>query len=416
MFEKNDFTVKERFLNYVQIDTQSDPNSASHPSTEKQKQLSVLLVEELLAMGIQDAHTDEYGYVYATVPATTQKNVPVICFCSHIDTAPDCSGTNVKPLVHKDYNGLPIVLPDDHGQVITVEQYPYLKQHIGYEIITASGLTLLGADDKSGVAIIMDLAHYLTTHPDIQHGTIKLLFTPDEEVGAGTAKLDLEKLGASVAYTLDGGEVGTLEDETFSAVGVTITVYGVIAHPGYAKNTLVNALKIVGYIASGLPKNEWSPETTEKREGFVHPVQMEGIAEKASISFIVRDFDSNQLTIHEERLKSIVEEVMEQYPGATYTFEVKEQYRNMKEVLQHHPHITAYAEEAYHRAGLSVVKEPIRGGTDGSRLSFMGLPCPNLFTGMQAIHSKHEWIGVKDMEKSVEMLVNLVQVWEQNTV
>ena len=415
MFDTYKFTVVEKFLNYVQIDTQSNPDSHSNPSTEKQKNLSALLARELKAMGIADAHSDEFGYVYATIPSNSTKNIPVICFCSHVDTAPDCSGTNVKPIFHNGYNGSDIVLPDDTTQIISVNKYPYLKKHIGSDIITASGNTLLGADDKSGVAEIMDMVNYLITHPEVKHGTIKLLFTPDEEIGAGTAKLDLQKLAADVAYTLDGGEVGTLEDETFSADGVTITVSGVIAHPGYGKNTLVNAIKIVGAIAAALPLDEWSPETTEKREGFVHPVQIEGIAEKASISFIVRDFDTAKLEEHENRLRAIAEKVLAQYPEATMTFEVKEQYRNMKEVLQHHPHIVAYAEEAYQRAGITVVKEPIRGGTDGSRLSFMGLPCPNIFTGMQAIHSKHEWIGVKDMQKAVDVLVHLVQVWEERS-
>ena len=415
MFETYKFTVAEKFLRYVKIDTQSNPDSLSHPSTEKQKDLSTLLANELLAIGLVDAHSDEFGYVYATIPSNSDKAVPTICFCSHVDTAPDCSGTNVKPILHNGYDGNDIVLPDDTSQIITTKKYPYLKEHIGTAIITASGNTLLGADDKSGVAEIMDMANYLVTHPEIKHGTIKILFTPDEEIGAGTAKLDLEKLGATVAYTLDGGEAGTLEDETFSADGVTITVYGVIAHPGYGKDKLVNAIKIVGEIAAALPTNEWSPETTDKRQGFVHPVQMEGIAEKASISFIIRDFETAKLAEHEARLRSIAEKVLANHPKATMTFEVKEQYRNMKEVLQHHPHITAYAEEAYKRAGLTVVKEPIRGGTDGSRLSFMGLPCPNLFTGMQAIHSKHEWIGVKDMEKAVETLVHLVQVWEEKS-
>ncbi len=415
MFHTYKFTVAEKFLRYVKIDTQSNPESLTHPSTEKQKDLSTLLAAELLAMGIKDAHSDKFSYVYATIPPTSAKLVPAICFCSHVDTAPDCSGTNVKPILHNGYDGSDIVLPDDTSQIITTNKYPYLQEHIGFDVITASGNTLLGADDKAGVAEIMDMANYLVTHPEIKHGTIKILFTPDEEIGEGTAKLDLEKLGATVAYTLDGGEVGTLEDETFSANGVTITIHGVIAHPGYGKDKLVNAVKIVGEIAAALPTNEWSPETTDKREGFVHPVQIEGIAEKASISFIIRDFETAKLVEHEARLKSIAEKVLTNHPKATMTFEVKEQYRNMKEVLHHHPHITAYAEEAYKRAGLTVVKEPIRGGTDGSRLSFMGLPCPNLFTGMQAIHSKHEWIGVKDMQKAVETLVHLVQVWEEKS-
>ncbi len=409
-------TVAERFMRYVTIDTQSDPQSQNYPTTAKQKDLSKVLAEELNAIGLNNAHSDEYGYVYAAIPSNTDKKIPVICFCSHIDTAPDCSGTNVKPILHKNYDGKNITLPDDTTQVISKKDYPYLKEHRQSDIITASGLTLLGADDKSGVAIIMDMANYLVTHPEIKHGEIKILFTPDEEVGKGTARLDLIKLNADYAYTLDGGEAGTLEDETFSADAVHITIHGVIAHPGYAKNKLVNAIKIAGEIVAALPSDEWSPESTSKRKGFVHPVAINGIAEKATIDFIVRDFDTVELSKYEERLQFIAEKILKKYSKkATMEFKVTEQYRNMKEVLDNNPKVVAYAKQAYNRAGLKTINEPIRGGTDGSRLSFMGLPCPNIFTGMQAIHSKHEWIGVKDMEKSVEVLVNLVQVWEERS-
>ncbi len=409
------FTVAERFIRYVQIDTQSDPQSNTSPTTEKQKNLSSLLAEELWTIGLTDAHTDEFGYVYTTIPSNTDKQVPVICFCSHVDTAPDCSGTNVKPILHKNYNGEDIVLPDDKAQVISVKDYPYLKEHIGHDIITASGLTLLGADDKAGVAIIMDLANYLVTHPDVKHGTIKILFTSDEEVGKGTANLDLKKLGANYAYTLDGGEAGTFEDETFSADGVKIIINGVIAHPGYAKDKMINALKIAGEILAALPKNEFNPETTSGREGFVHPVAVNGIAEKATIEFIVRDFETINLSKHEARLRATADNVIKDYPKASLQFEVYEQYRNMKEVLDKNPQVVDNAKEAYKRAGLEVRNEPIRGGTDGSRLSFMGLPCPNIFAGMQAIHSRHEWVGVKDLEKATEVLVELVQVWEEKS-
>ncbi|MCW3087112.1 MAG: pepT [Sediminibacterium sp.] len=408
-------TAVERFMRYVQIDTQSDPQSETHPSSEKQKHLSRLLAQELLAMGIADAHTDEYGYVYATIPSTTEKKVPVICFCSHVDTAPDCSGTNVKPILHTNYSGGDIVLPDDPSQVLNIAGHAYLKEHIGGKVITASGLTLLGADDKAGVATIMDLAHYLVANPRIKHGTIKILFTPDEEVGQGTAKLDLQKLGADFAYTLDGGQQGTFEDETFSADGVKITINGVAAHPGYAKGIMVNALRIAGEIMAALPKDEWCPEATDKRQGFVHAVRMEGSPETAVLEFIIRDFDTKQLTVYESRLRSIAENILANYPKATMQFEVIEQYRNMKEVLDKHPQVSEYAAEAYRRVGLTVTKEPIRGGTDGSRLSFMGLPCPNIFTGMQGIHGKQEWVGVRDMEKAVEVLATLVQVWEEKT-
>ena len=407
MIQAYNFTVTERFLRYVQIDTQSDPAATCFPSTAKQLKLAELLVQELQAMGLTDAYSDTNGYTYATIPSNISQDVPVICFCSHIDTAPDCSGTGVKPILHKDYTGSPIILPDDNSQVITTEAYPYLKRHIGKSIITASGTTLLGADDKSGVAIIMDMAHYLITHPAIKHGSIKILFTPDEEVGRGTEKLDLSKVGAHFGFTLDGGEVGTFEDETFSADAASIVIEGVSAHPGYAKGKIINAIKIAAEIVAALPKDSWCPEATSGREGFVHPVDINGIQEKATLQFIVRDFDTATLAVHEKKLFDIAQNVVSKYQGATITCSVTEQYRNMKEIIDQHPHITSLAKAAYEKAGLTMLKEPIRGGTDGSRLSFMGLPCPNIFTGMQAIHSKHEWVGVTDMEKSVEVLVNI---------
>jgi len=416
MLSNYQFTAAERLMRYVQVDTQSDPQSSTFPTTEKQKDLSALLAKELQEMGIADAHMDEFGYVYATIPSNTDKAVPVICFCAHVDTAPDASGTNVKPIWHRNYDGKDIVLPDDPSQVIKMEDYPYLKEHIGNDIITASGLTLLGADDKAGVSIIMDLAHYLQQHPSIKHGTIKILFTPDEEVGRGTAKVNLEKLGADFGYTLDGGALGDFEDETFSADSAIVSIQGVISHPGTAKGKMVNAIKIAGEILDALPKNEFSPETTEGREGFVHPVRVTGMAEQASIEFIVRDFITAQLDAHEDRLEAIVQEVAARHPKAMIDFVVTEQYRNMKEVLDQHPQVAAHAATAYKRAGVTLKSEPIRGGTDGSRLSFMGLPCPNIFTGMQAIHSRHEWIGVRDMNKAVEVLVALVQVWEEASV
>lgn len=414
--EINKDEIAQRFMRYVQIDTQSDPQSNTYPSTEKQKNLSKILVEELKQAGIADAEMDAYGYVYARIPSNSEKeNIPVICFCSHVDTAPDCSGTGVKPILHSDYDGESIILPFDATQVLSPVSHPYLRNHIGEDIITASGTTLLGADDKSGVAAIMQAAEFLMKHPSIKHGEIRILFTPDEEVGKGTAKVDMKKLGADFGYTLDGGEAGNLEDETFSADGATIIVNGVSAHPGYAKNTLVNALKIAGEILHALPTNEWAPEATEKREGYVHPVRLEGIAEKATIEFIIRDFDTDNLKKHEERLKAIAEKVADHYAGASIEFIVQEQYRNMKEVLDQHPQVVSYAAEAIKRAGLTVTMESIRGGTDGSRLSFMGLPCPNIFTGMQCIHSKLEWIGVKDMAKAAETIVHLCIIWEEKS-
>lgn len=409
-------SIADRFMRYVRIDTQSDPTSTAHPTTENQKDLSRLLHRELLGMRITDATTDEYGYVYATIPSNSdKKNIPVICFCAHVDTAPDCSGTNVKPLLHRYYDGADIVLPDDNTQVLRVSDSPYLKNHINHGIITTSGTTLLGADDKSGVAAIMEAALFFIQNPAVKHGVIKILFTPDEEVGKGTAKVDMKKLGAQFGYTMDGGEAGSLEDETFSADGAIITISGVITHPGYAKGKLVNALKVAGAVLDALPKNEWSPETTEKMQGFVHPTSVNGIAEKATIQFIVRDFTNEGLVAHHSRLKAIAETVVATFPGATMEYAVQEQYRNMKAVLNNYPQVATYAEEAIQRAGLTVKKESIRGGTDGSRFSYIGMPCPNIFTGMQNIHSKLEWVGVKDMLKAVETLVHLSQVWEEKS-
>ncbi len=408
-------TVAERFMRYVQIDTQSDPASTAQPSTEKQKDLSRLLVEELKNIGIADAELDEYGYVYATIPATTDKEVPVICYCSHVDTAPDCSGKDVKPLLHNAWDGRDIVLPDDTSVVISTQEHPYLKERIGDDIITASGKTLLGADDKAGVAIIMDLANYLINHPEIKHGKIRILFTPDEEIGRGVAKVDMKKLGAQYGYTLDGGERGYLEGETFSADAVTVTFHGISAHPGYAKDKMVNAIKAASTFVSKLPRKEWNPESTEGYEGFVHPTQIEGVLEKATVSFIIRDFKTEMLATHEERLKKIVQETEKEFPGITTEFTITEQYRNMHEVLQQHPQVMDFADEAYTRSKLKTTRMNVRGGTDGSRLSFMGLPCPNLFTGEMGIHSKQEYVSVQDMEKAVEVLVHLSRIWEEKS-
>jgi len=416
MIDINKDALTERFMRYVRVDTQSDPNSNSFPTTEKQKDLSKILFAELKQMGLSELEADEFGYVYASIPSNSdKKNIPVICFCSHVDTAPDCSGTHVKPILHKNYDGADIVLPDDATQVLRKADSPYLENHIGADIITASGNTLLGADDKSGVAVIMQAAQYFMSNPSVKHGKIRIVFTPDEEVGKGTAKIDMKKLGADFGYTLDGGEAGSMEDETFSADGANIIIHGVIAHPGYAKDKLVNAIKIAAEVLEALPKNEWSPETTEKRQGFVHPVAITGIAEKATISFIVRDFTTEGLAVHHARLKKIAEQVVSKYKGTTMEYVQQEQYRNMKEVLDKNPQVAAYASEAIERAGLKVQNESIRGGTDGSRLSYMGLPCPNIFTGMQNIHSKLEWISVNDMAKAAETIVHLGMIWEEKT-
>jgi len=415
LLQQYSYTVRDRFMRYVQIDTQSDPHSHSFPSTEKQKDLSLLLVNELKQMGISDAHLDEWGYVMATIPATIPENVPVICFCAHVDTASDCTGTGVKPILHPNYQGQDIILPDDTTQIVSPAKYPYLQQKIGDDLITASGTTLLGADDKAGVAIIMDFAHFLMTNQGCKHGPIRLLFTPDEEVGRGTEKLDIKKLGASFGYTLDGGELGSLEYETFSANAVSIRFVGVIAHPGYAKGILVNAIKIASHFVEQLPKQSLSPETTAGREGFVHPVHISGNADQSVVEFIIRDFDTDELKVKQDFLYELAKSVCAQFPGSSFDFVVTEQYRNMKEIVDAHPHVVELAKRAIEKTGLKVKTESVRGGTDGSRLSFLGLPCPNLFAGENAIHSKHEFVSVQDMQKSVQTLVNLVTIAAQRS-
>ncbi|GAB3768879.1 peptidase T [Spirosoma horti] len=414
--ENYHYTAVDRFLRYVQIDTQSDPQSTTNPSTEKQKDLSRVLVQELLDMGIADAEMDEWGYVYATIPANTDKpNVPTICFCSHVDTSPDVTGAGVKPIIHERWNGADIILPDDPSQQIRVADHPDLQNQIGNDIITASGTTLLGADNKAGLAEIMDATQYLLTHPDVKHGRIRLLFTPDEEVGRGTEKVDIQKLGANFGYTIDGEALGTLEDETFSADAVKITIQGVSTHPGFAKGKLENALKIAADLLAALPKNALSPETTEAKEGFVHPTRMEGNQDKAVLEFIIRDFSEAGLQEKETYLQNQLNDIMTQYPGSSVQFVVKEQYRNMKEVLDQHPAVVDNALEAIRRSGLSAQRRSIRGGTDGSRLSFMGLSCPNIFAGEHAFHSRQEWVSVQDMQKAVAVIVNVAQVWEERS-
>src|SRR5580658_8322512 len=406
-------TVTERFLRYVVIDTQSDPASPTCPSTEKQKDLGRLLAAELREIGLSDAHLDDHGYVYATVPGNTDKRVPVICFCSHMDTSPDCTGANVKPQIIRDYRGGDIVLPADPSQVIRAADHPALADQIGNDITTTDGTTLLGADNKAGLAEIMDAARFLIDNPQIKHGTIKILFTPDEEIGRGVDKADLKKLGADFAYTIDGETAGNIEDETFSADGATIIIEGVSTHPGFAKGKMEHAVKIAAAIVDRLPKDTCSPETTEGSQGFLHPIAISGALEKATLSFIVRDFTDAGLQEKEALLESIVKEVMRSYPRSNYRLEIKQQYRNMKQVIDRHPEIIDNAMEAIRRAGLAPVKTSIRGGTDGSRLSFMGLPCPNIFAGEHAFHSRLEWVSRQDMEKAVQTIVHLAMIWEE---
>src|SRR4030095_5997936 len=406
-------TVTERFLRYVVIDTQSHPAPPTCPSTEKQKNLGRLLAAELKPRGLADAHLDEHDYVYATIPANTDKKVPVICFCSHMDTSPDCSGANVKPQLVKNYRGGDIVLPADRSQIIRAAEHPALSDQIGHDIITTDGTTLLGADNKAGVAEIMDAPEILLDHPQIKHGAIKILFTPDEEIGRGVDKADLKKLGADFAYTMDGETAGNIEDETFSADGATITIEGVSTHPGFAKGKMEHAIKIAAAIVDRLPKNTCSPETTEGKQGFLHPIGISGALEKATLSFIVRDFTDEGLKEKETLLEGIVKEVMKGFPRSTYRLEIKQQYRNMKRVIDRHPQVVDNAMEAIRRAGLKPVKASVRGGTDGSRLSFMGLPCPNIFAGEHAFHSRLEWVSRQDMEKAVQTIVHLAMIWEE---
>jgi tripeptide aminopeptidase len=405
--------VTERFLRYVVIDTQSDPSSPTCPSTEKQKDLGRLLAAELQAMGIRDAHLDEHGYVYATIPANTAKQVPVVCFCSHMDTSPDCTGTGVKPQIVRNYRGGDIVLPGDPTQIIRRADHPALGGQTGNDIVTSDGTTLLGADNKAGIAEIMDAAHFLIGNPQIKHGTIKILFTPDEEIGRGVDKVDMKKLAADFGYTIDGESAGNIEDETFSADAAIITIEGVSTHPGFAKGKMEHAIKIAAAVVNRLPRDSCSPETTEGKQGFLHPIGISGVLEKATLSLIVRDFSDAGLREKEALLESIVKEVMKDYPRSTYRLEIKPQYRNMKQVIDRHPAIIDNAMEAVRRAGLTPVKSSIRGGTDGARLSFMGLPCPNIFAGEHAFHSRLEWVSVQDMEKAVQTIVHLAMIWEE---
>jgi tripeptide aminopeptidase len=415
MFDDNyKFTCTGRFLKYVQYDTQSDDDSTSFPSTEKQKVLAKELAKELKELGLKDAEMDENGYVMATIPSNTDKEMPVIGFIAHVDTSPAVSGANVKPVINKNYQGGDIKLQKD-GVVIRAAENPDLKNMTGFDIITSDGTTLLGADNKSGVAEIMDAANYLIAHPEIKHGTIKICFTPDEEVGRGTEKFNIEKFGAKYAYTVDGQSRGEVETESFSADGVTIKFIGKNIHPGYAKGIMINSIKVASAFVESLHKDKLSPETTEKREGYVHPVSINGNEELTTVKFIIRDFITEKLNEYEGILKNLAQEAVKKFPGSKFEFEVIEQYRNMKEVLKHHPHVEEYAFEAMKRFGIKPISNPIRGGTDGSRLSFMGLPCPNIFAGEHSYHSKEEWVSVQDMEMAVKVIVEIAKIWEENS-
>lgn len=408
---KMEYSVTERFIRYVKIDTQSDPDSNTVPTTMKQKNLGDLLVEELLSIGIADAHIDDKGYVYATISSNISKLVPVICFSAHMDTAPDCSGAGVEPIIHHNYQGQPIILPKDHSQVLTTEEHPVLATQIGHDIITASGDTLLGADNKAGVAEIMDACQQFMNHPEIPHGMIRILFTPDEEVGRGVDHVNLEKLGADFGYTMDGATAGEVEDENFNAFSAAITITGVSAHPGYAKGKMENAIKIASDIITSLPADTLSPETTSDKQSFIHPTYTRANLETAEIGMILRAFESTGIEELKRLLDQIVTTVKAAYPKSNIEVTYKEQYRNMQEILSQHPEVVEYAVEAVKRAGLTPIRTPIRGGTDGARLSFMGLPCPNIFAGEHAFHGKHEWVSVQDMQSAVDTILHLAVIW-----
>lgn len=407
-------SLADRFIRYAEMDTQADPYSNTSPSTEKQKNLSNLLLNELKVEGIK-VEQDQFGYIYAELPSNSDKNLATICFCAHMDTAPDCSGTNVKPILHKNYQGEDIILPDDPSIKISVSEFPELLHKTGQDIITASGLTLLGSDDKSGITAIMEALIFLHRNPQIKHGIIKALFTTDEEIGRGVNHVDLKKLAADYCYTMDSGDVGYLEDETFSADACSVIITGVSTHPGYAKNRMENAIKIASEIIAALPKDKLSPETTEHKEGFIHPMKLEAQLESAKIDFIIRDFVTSKLNDHVKVLKDACEKVIINYPNSKYTLNQTEQYRNMKEVLVNHPQVMNYAVQAIQEAGIPLRQGIIRGGTDGSRLSFMGLPCPNIFAGEHGIHSKKEWTTVQDMEKAAEVIIRICNIWEANS-
>ena len=415
LIQKYAFTSKDRFLDYVQIDTQSDPHSSSSPTTEKQKNLGKVLVSELHSLGISNAHLDEFGYVYAHIASNVTHEVPGLCFCAHMDTSPDCSGENVKPIVHPFYHGQDLVLPDDPSVIIRLSEHPDLAEQIGNDIITASGTTLLGADNKAGVAEIMDVAAFYAAHPEVPHGPITILFTPDEEVGRGTDHVDMEKINAKYGYTLDGEKRGHLENETFSADGFVVKIQGISQHPGFAKGRMESALKIAAEIVNTLPKDRLSPETTEGKEGFIHPTDIYGSVEEATIEFIIRDFDTEKLREYGFIIQQISEMVLRKYPNSSATYTQSEQYRNMNEILVNHPECIDLAMEAMRLAGLKAETTSIRGGTDGSRLTFMGLPCPNIFAGEHAFHSKQEWVSVQDMQKATETVLYLVSLFVERS-
>jgi tripeptide aminopeptidase len=407
-------TALERFLRYVTIDTRSDEQALTTPSTPGQLVLLRLVASELEEIGLEDVSLDEFGYVMATIPATSANaGIPVIGFIAHVDTSPEMPGDNVRPIVHERYDGRDLVLPDDPGVILRAADNPALLTQLGNDIVTASGLTLLGADDKAGVAEIVAAAEHLVNHPDIPHGPIRIAFTPDEEIGRGADRFDVRRFGAACAYTLDGGGLGELEYESFSADAVTVTFKGFNTHPGYAKGRMVNAIRVAADFIASLPRSEMSPETTEGYEGYLHPYQMQAGADQTTVKVLVRDFASPALVEKEALVEQAAREAVARHPGSSFTTRVEQSYRNMREVLEAHPRVVACARDAIRRSGLEPIERPIRGGTDGSRLSFMGLPTPNLFAGEHNFHSRLEWVSAQDMDKAVEVIVRLCERWAE---
>ena len=405
--------VLNRFLRYVQFDTRSDDSSSTVPSTPSQMIFQKALVAELLALGLKDAAVDANGYVMATIPATTKKRtVPAIGFIAHVDTSPEMPGAHVTPIVHAKYDGRDLVLPDNPTAVLRGSD---LADQIGHDIVTASGTTLLGADDKAGVAEIVTAAEHLAGHPEIPHGVVRIAFTPDEEIGRGANHFDVARFGCACAYTLDGGGRGEIEFESFSADLMTVSFHGFNTHPGYARGRMINAIKVAADFIHRLPAGELSPETTGGHEGFVHPYVQQSGVDRTDVKLIVRDFATGGLAAKEAMVERLAREASAAWPGSRVDIRIDEQYRNMREVLDRHPDVVEHAREAIRREGLPVVTKSIRGGTDGSRLSFMGLPTPNLFAGEHNFHSRLEWVSRQDMEKAVDVIVTLCRVWEERT-
>jgi tripeptide aminopeptidase len=406
-----------RFLKYVTYDTRSDEHASTFPSTPGQLVLLRELVSELKALGLDDAAMDEYGYVMATVPpAPGREHAPIIGFLAHVDTSPEMPGHDVRPIVHRQYDGRDLILPDDPSAVLRASDNPALAAQAGNTIVTASGLTLLGSDDKAGVAEIVAAAEHLLAHPEIPHGPVRIAFTPDEEIGRGANHFDVARFGAVCAYTLDGGSRGELEYESFSADAITVKFKGFNTHPGYAKGRMVNAIRVASDFVARLPRDNMSPETTEAYEGYLHPYQVQASVDGTTVKVLVRDFVTSRLRDKEAFVQQLAQEVVRDHPGSSVEFAIDESYRNMREVLEQYPQVVEHARKAIRLAGMEPIEKPIRGGTDGSRLSFMGLPTPNLFAGEHDFHSRLEWVSAEDMDKAVEVIVRLCEIWASESL